>query len=1083
MSHLHSVYDSDMHFSINPVTRAIQNESPKNSLVQYDHNSERFTFELPRYIEEHDMSHCNRVEVHYINIGRSGDQKAGVYEVDDCQISLRDNGVVICSWLISSNATRYAGYLAFLIRFACVAADGTIEYAWHTEIYKGIAVTDGMSNGEAIVEEYADVLEQWKNAINGAGYITLADTVSVYEFADYDNFHLGVLGGYVDMSLLPVGKRVRIKNTNIPLLYVSGQPTSGYGDIPDTEQDFITKLNNTGEVSYYGIALRDYAKDSGMVSGGGGGTATNVPTKVSELENDAGYLTADEVPITSTEDSVTLNGKDFLEIESSDTMTVKTRNAMSIESENDMYFRATNIGVTGDMTVQDPVGGTSVANKGYVDGKETAHNASTTAHNDIRQLISGLTSRLNALADSDDTTLDQLSEIVAYIKANKSLIDSITTSKVNVSDIIDNLTTSVSNKPLSAKMGVELKKLIDAIVIPTSLPASDVYSWAKQPTKPTYTAAEVGAATPAYVDNKVNEIIKSAESIPEYWLAELETKADAIQQAMEKAGRNKSAFLWYTDAHWVNGNSKMSPVLLDYLYHNTPMNKVNFGGDIIGDSLLASREEMKYLYEWREAIKGLPNHHSVLGNHDMFASDTVDYEDDNYRYAFLLAPEESSDMVMGDGNYYYIDNPCEKTRYLHFAYLTSGHTAMMAQGQFMVDAIKGVPEGWHIVAIAHRWWQYSSASTPTTGSIPAFETEMLSVFDAYNARTTRGGSNYFTAQDFASAKGRVEFCIAGHIHVDYDFETEGGIPVIVTTADTNQNRVPDSTVDSGTVGTTTEAAVFGIIADYNDTDNTKITVVGVGRGTSRVVRKSSVKLTSISDITYSGDTTVGAAIDASKFSFKANYSNGTTDTVNGATSVSPATVGIVGNNTVTITYTEGNVSVSGTMTIVGTPVPVVNLLNLDRSYVDGTSGASMNASSLNENSAYKNVSYSNLVFNDKSCAVSDISENGVTITEPGVGGICVSYPVHLSDIDTQDYKLSFDYTGDGSTRIYFKYGRADGTFSTSQTAFNTAGSGHADVTIPRADTNNGTGFEWLILSVGTNTSKTTTLSNVLLTKS
>jgi hypothetical protein len=655
-------------------------------------------------------------------------------------------------------------------------------------------------------------------------------------------------------------------------------------------------------------------------NGGGGGTSGNVPTKLSELEADS-ISRSDQEPF------------DF---------SAYIANFAGHEAEfsfDNLTFR--NMGYGSGVSfdgqplhdVGAPTSDNDAANKKFVDNKETTHNTSTTAHNDIRQVISGLTSRLNAVANSDDTTLDQLSEIVAYIKANKSLIDSITTSKVNVSDIIDNLTTSVSNKPLSAKMGVELKKLIDAIKIPTTLPASDVYSWAKQKTKPTYTAEEVGAVTQAYVDSKFGEIIEGTESIPDYWLSELETKADAIQQAMEKAGRNKSAFLWYTDAHWVNGNSKMSPVLLNYLYRNTPMNKVNFGGDIIGDSLLASREEMKYLYEWREAIKDLPNHHSVLGNHDMFASDSVDYEDDNYRYAFLLAPEESSDMVMGEGNYYYIDNPCEKTRYLHFAYLTSGHTAMMAQGQFMVDAIKGVPEGWHIVAIAHRWWQYSSASTPTTGSIPAFETEMLSVFDAYNARTTRGGSNYFTAQDFASAKGRVEFCIAGHIHVDYDFETEGGIPVIVTTADTNQNRVPDSTVDSGTVGTTTEAAVFGIIADYNDADNTKITVVGVGRGTSRVVRKSSVKLTSISDITYSGDTTVGAAIDASKFSFTANYSNGTTDTVNGATSVSPATVGAVGNNTVTITYTEGNVSVSGTMTLVGTPVPVSNLFNKNDSDV------------------------------------------------------------------------------------------------------------------------------------------------------
>ncbi|MCM1234798.1 MAG: hypothetical protein NC489_32245, partial [Ruminococcus flavefaciens] len=91
------------------------------------------------------------------------------------------------------------------------------------------------------------------------------------------------------------------------------------------------------------------------------------------------------------------------------------------------------------------------------------HNTSTTSHSDMRDLISDLTTKLNALADSDDTTLDQLSEIVAYIKNNKSLIDGITTSKVNVSDIIDNLTSNNTNKPLSAKQGKVLKDLIDTL--------------------------------------------------------------------------------------------------------------------------------------------------------------------------------------------------------------------------------------------------------------------------------------------------------------------------------------------------------------------------------------------------------------------------------------------------------------------------------------------------------------------------------------------------------------------------------------------------------------------------------------------
>ncbi|MDD7698261.1 MAG: hypothetical protein PUJ61_02740, partial [Spirochaetia bacterium] len=79
---------------------------------------------------------------------------------------------------------------------------------------------------------------------------------------------------------------------------------------------------------------------------------------------------------------------------------------------------------------------------GTASGAVAAHNVSGAAHADLRALIDGLTSRLTALADSDDTTLDQLSEIVAYIKSNKALIDAVTTGKVSTSDIVDNLTTN-----------------------------------------------------------------------------------------------------------------------------------------------------------------------------------------------------------------------------------------------------------------------------------------------------------------------------------------------------------------------------------------------------------------------------------------------------------------------------------------------------------------------------------------------------------------------------------------------------------------------------------------------------------------
>lgn len=118
------------------------------------------------------------------------------------------------------------------------------------------------------------------------------------------------------------------------------------------------------------------------------------------------------------------------------------------------------------------------------DTKISTHNTSNSAHNDIRLLITELTNRLNTLANSDDTTLDQMAELVEYIKDNRELIEGVTTNKVNVSDIINNLETNVANKPLSAAQGVALKALIDAIEVPVqsingktgavSLGASDV---------------------------------------------------------------------------------------------------------------------------------------------------------------------------------------------------------------------------------------------------------------------------------------------------------------------------------------------------------------------------------------------------------------------------------------------------------------------------------------------------------------------------------------------------------------------------------------------------------------------------------
>ena len=188
----------------------------------------------------------------------------------------------------------------------------------------------------------------------------------------------------------------------------------------------------------------------------------------------------------------------------------------------------------------------------------------------VQDAVAGLTERLNTLADSDDTTLDQLSEIVVYIKNNKSLIDGITTGKVSVDDIVDNLTSTATNKPLSAKQGKALKDLIDGIVVPTKVSQltndagyltghqdisgkqdvitdlatirsgaslgttalqeetdPTVPAWAKSSTKPIYTAAEVGALPDdTVIPSKVSELTNDVGYLTQH--QDISGKADTV---------------------------------------------------------------------------------------------------------------------------------------------------------------------------------------------------------------------------------------------------------------------------------------------------------------------------------------------------------------------------------------------------------------------------------------------------------------------------------------------------------------------------------------------------------------------------
>lgn len=205
------------------------------------------------------------------------------------------------------------------------------------------------------------------------------------------------------------------------------------------------------------------------------------------------------------------------------------KNLLDIQAELDLKAPLADPVLTGMPKAPTASAGTNttqIATTAFTHTAVSNHNTSASAHSDIRDLISILTTRLNTLADSDDTTLDQLSEIVAYIKSNRSLVENVTTNKVNVADIIDNLTSTATNKPLSANQGKVLKDLIDALTTTTvenkvdkvsgkGLSTNDYTTYEKNKLSGIATGAEVNVQSDWNVtDTESDAYIKNKPTIP-----------------------------------------------------------------------------------------------------------------------------------------------------------------------------------------------------------------------------------------------------------------------------------------------------------------------------------------------------------------------------------------------------------------------------------------------------------------------------------------------------------------------------------------------------------------------------------------
>ena len=165
MAHEHVIVDQELRFVIDPVTRSISSPMTNIVISQGDHNSQRYTFEIPRYIEDHDMSLADRIEVHFTNITRTKKEQVNdVYIVLDKDVeSTRDS--VRFSWLVSGNATQLVGFLKFSISFKCFDESDYPVYEWNSGIFDSVKVIERYQNTSVVVERTPDLLETLKEEI------------------------------------------------------------------------------------------------------------------------------------------------------------------------------------------------------------------------------------------------------------------------------------------------------------------------------------------------------------------------------------------------------------------------------------------------------------------------------------------------------------------------------------------------------------------------------------------------------------------------------------------------------------------------------------------------------------------------------------------------------------------------------------------------------------------------------------------------------------------------------------------------------------------------------------------------------
>lgn len=302
----------------------------------------------------------------------------------------------------------------------------------------------------------------------------------------------------------------------------------------------------------------------------------------------------------------------------------------------------------------------------------------------------------------------------------------------------------------------------------------------------------------------------SVKDLPEMYGSYLDTRIEAVKEAIKETEGNYECFFWITDIHWEPDlNTRNAPAMIKYMAERTGIDKILNGGDT-GNADVICENAISRL---RDAI-GSDRVYTVTGNHEI--TDASKYEKPHRRVDRTLRGH-CKDLVYGDddNSYFYFDEPNTKMRFIGLSvfdvYKNGGCGSALNAEQlaWFKDIALNVDEGWKIVVFAHTMYVIDEATDKLKTS-PSGADSFVHIIDSYKG------------------KGEIACVLLGHTHRDRMHVGERGVPYIISACDRhstyhgdiNVNRIP---------GTLTEQHFEVVVIDKTCKKVRLITVGGQAR--------------------------------------------------------------------------------------------------------------------------------------------------------------------------------------------------------------------------------------------------------------